>query len=578
MGLIGLVLLVIIILTGGILGIAVYSSNKKSIVGKFFLLTSISILLWNIFGYLGYWTSSDQYITIFFKLNYSAVALCFLSFYYFSVHFPIELKERKLIDFSIYFLGFVFLILSISSNWIIKDVNLLSDGSIKMQTGFLGNYFYLYTFIVTINIIYSYFKRYSSLDSDIKLKVKFFIIGTSLWALFNVIFNIIVSVFGNNYRYTQLGDFSAIFFIGFTAYAILKHQLFNIKVIATETIVVLLSIGLLVETFLSNTVGEGLIKAVVWILATYGGYRLIKSVKLEIQQAEDLRAVTKKLESTNKDLNVANEELKKLDKTKDEFISVASHELNTPLAAIEGYLSMILDEHMAKVDTKAKEYLKRAYQSSKRLAALIMDLLNVSRIEQGRIHLQYVETNICDLIEEVVHELEIKADQKKIKISFACPAKEIPKTWLDQARFHEIITNLTGNAIKFTEKGGVVVSASMKDDKVTICIKDNGIGIAKENLEKLFHKFSQVNREEYEKQGSGLGLYISRSYVELMNGRISAESEGEGKGTSFFVEIPILKKKPFDPNEGEGSVIRSTPDQEVMKQVMQISEKHAIKE
>lgn len=580
MGIVGSVLLVVIIVVAILLGLWIFQANKKNKINQSFFAIAICILLWNVFGYLGYQSTNTEHAVLFFRINYAAVSLYFIAFYFFANFFPIEnLKRSTFLDKVVILSGIFFSAISLLTNFIIKDVIIPGGDKLILKMGILGNIFYIYTFILTIHILFNLFKKNKILPKNDRAKNKYFLIGTLTYAVLNIVFNIIVSVsYQENYKYTQLGDFSAIFFLGFTAYAIMKHQLFNIKVIATESIVILLSLGLLVETFLSRSIGEGAIKAIVWVLATYGGYQLIKSVKKEIKQAEDLRKLTKKLEATNQEVAKANDELTKLDKAKDEFISVASHELNTPLAAIEGYLSMILDEHMAKVDTKAKEYLSRAYQSSKRLAALIMDLLNVSRIEQGRIHLQYQECNISDLLKEVVNELEIKATQKKIELKLNCSKKEFPKSWVDVARVHEIITNLTGNAIKFTEKGTVEVGASVKDGKLTINVKDDGIGIAKENLEKLFHKFSQVKRDEYEKQGSGLGLYISRSYVELMNGKIWAESDGENKGTTFFVELPILKKKPFDPHEGEGSVIRSTPNEEVMKQVMAISEKHAIKE
>jgi len=580
MGIIGLLLLIIIVVVSLLLGLWILLADPRNKINRSFFAVSVCILLWNLFGYLGYRSTLGSEAILFFRINYAAVSLYFIAFYYFTVFFPITIDHRlKYLDKIVVVLGIFFTIVSLFTDLIIKDVTYPAIGKLSLKTGSLGNLFYIFTFILTLYVLFNLIKKYKIISSEQKAKVKYFLVGIITYAFLNVLFNIIVSVsYPDDYKFTQFGDFSAIFFLGFAAYAIMKHQLFNIKVIATEAIVILLSLGLLVEVSLSNGLSEGLIKAIVWILATYGGVQLIKSVRLEIKQKEDLQELTKKLEATNKEVAEANEALKKLDKAKDEFISVASHELNTPLAAIEGYLSMILDEHMAKVDAKATQFLTRAYQSSKRLAALIMDLLNVSRIEQGRIHLQYVETNICDLVDEVVGELKIKADEKKIGIEFACPKDKPPKTWMDGARIHEVITNLTGNAIKFTDKGKVTLTVTADDKNVRVAVKDSGIGIDKEDVEKLFHKFSQVDRMENEHQGTGLGLYISKSYVDMHNGKIWAESEGEGKGTTMLFELPILDKKPLDEHEGEGSVIRSAPDDEVMQQVMAVSKAHEIKE
>ncbi len=244
-------------------------------------------------------------------------------------------------------------------------------------------------------------------------------------------------------------------------------------------------------------------------------------------------------------LKEANEYLTQLDKMKDEFISMASHELNTPLAAIEGYLSMILDEGMGKVDAKSKEYLTRAYDSSKRLANLILDLLNVSRIEQGRLKMKFAQTNMVDLSESVIHELEIKATAKKIYLKVEGDKAKTPLVWCDPDRIREVITNLTGNAIKFTTTGGVTIKISSDPKVVRVTVSDTGKGISKEGQEKLFQKFSQVNRDTDEQQGTGLGLYISKNYVDLHNGKLWVESE-EGKGANFSFELPILDKPPLE--------------------------------
>ncbi len=252
-------------------------------------------------------------------------------------------------------------------------------------------------------------------------------------------------------------------------------------------------------------------------------------------------------------LKDANEYLSQLDKMKDEFISMASHELNTPLAAIEGYLSMILDEHMGgKIDAKTKEYLSRAYDSSKRLAELVLDLLNVSRVEQGRLKMKYSQVNLADLAESVIHELQIKADAKKIYLKLDADKAKLPTTWCDPDRIREVFVNLTGNAIKFTEKGGVTIKIVPGEEKsIRASVTDTGRGIAKDDQKKLFQKFSQIHREVDEHQGTGLGLYISKNFVELHKGQLSVESDA-GKGATFTFDLPIISESP---KEVEGAIL-----------------------
>lgn len=251
-------------------------------------------------------------------------------------------------------------------------------------------------------------------------------------------------------------------------------------------------------------------------------------------------------------LKDANEYLDQLDKMKDEFISMASHELNTPLAAIEGYLSMILDEGMGKIDAQSREYLNRAYASSKRLAELILDLLNVSRIEQGRLKMKFSEVNLAELAQSVIHELQIKADAKKIYLKLEADTAKIPAIWCDPERIREVFVNLTGNALKFTDKGGVTLRVIAGGAGTIRCeVTDTGRGIAKEDQTKLFQKFSQVKREVDEHQGTGLGLYISKNFVDLHKGKLWVESEA-GQGATFIFELPALKEAP---KEVEGAIL-----------------------
>lgn len=204
---------------------------------------------------------------------------------------------------------------------------------------------------------------------------------------------------------------------------------------------------------------------------------------------------------------------------------------------------MILDEGMGKVDDKSREYLNRAYASSKRLADLILDLLNVSRIEQGRLKMRFAQANLVELAESVVHELQIKSDAKKLKLIIDADKSKLPLIWCDPDRIREVFVNLTGNAIKFTEKGTITISIKQEGDKMICSVTDTGRGIALEDQKKLFQKFSQVKREVDEHQGTGLGLYISKNFVELHNGTLSVKS-AEGKGATFTFELPILKEAP----------------------------------
>ncbi len=229
------------------------------------------------------------------------------------------------------------------------------------------------------------------------------------------------------------------------------------------------------------------------------------------------------------------------DQLKSEFVSIASHELLTPTAAIEGYLSMILDEKMAKVDPKAEEYLRKVQSSAHRLSELVSDLLSVSRIEGGRIVINKQPIEVSPVITRVIDEIGVKADQAGIALKYLDPSQRLPKVLADPERVVQVVTNLISNAIKYNKpKGKIEVSASADKKFVTIKVADNGIGIAANHLPHLFEKFYRVHDDSAaaEKVGTGLGLYITRSIVELQGGKIAVESSA-GKGSTFSFTLPL---------------------------------------
>lgn len=234
----------------------------------------------------------------------------------------------------------------------------------------------------------------------------------------------------------------------------------------------------------------------------------------------------------------ANIRLKELDKLKDEFVSIASHELRTPMTAVKSYLWMALNDKQATVDPKLKNYLDIAYHETEQLIKLVQNMLTISRIEGKRLKLDLIQMNIFDIVKHVYDELKIKADEKKI--NFSCiPYPETLMIQGDKDKMEEVFQNIIGNALKFTPDGGsIAISFAKADHHVEVSIKDTGPGISKEDMDKLFTKFGRIEKEEKRTPGTGLGLYISKQIVTLHKGIIKVESE-VGKGTTFIVSLPL---------------------------------------
>lgn len=234
--------------------------------------------------------------------------------------------------------------------------------------------------------------------------------------------------------------------------------------------------------------------------------------------------------------------IKEVDQMKDEFISIASHELRTPVTGIRGYVSMILDGSFGKVSGKMRDSLKMVEGASTRLASLVEDLLNVSRIEQGRLEVKTTAQDANPIIKEIVAELSIQAEQKKLGLKYTPHTEKFPLANIDGERFKQVLINLIGNAIKYTEKGQVNITTAEKDNGkfLEIKIKDTGIGMSAQDRERLFQKFYRVQNEKTKNvTGTGLGLWITKQIIELMKGTIMVDSM-EGVGTQVTLQFPIV--------------------------------------
>ena len=236
--------------------------------------------------------------------------------------------------------------------------------------------------------------------------------------------------------------------------------------------------------------------------------------------------------------------IKEIDKMKDEFISVASHELRTPVTAIRGYASMIADGSMGKVNDKIKQSAKLILHSADRLVVLVGDLLDVSRIEQGRFKMNLHTLNPNQLIREVVEELGVTASKKKIALNYQPYTERLPAVSIDGDRFKQVLINLIGNAIKYTPAGSVDIEVSEinKGKYLEIKIKDTGIGISGKDRARLFEKFYRVSGDKTKNiTGTGLGLWITKQIVEMMNASIEVESI-EDVGTQVILQFSIIRQ------------------------------------
>ena len=255
-----------------------------------------------------------------------------------------------------------------------------------------------------------------------------------------------------------------------------------------------------------------------------------------------------------------------------EFISTASHEMRTPVASIEGYLGLALNPATAHIDEKARDFITKAHKSAQHLGRLFQDLLDISKVEDGRMKNNPKIINVNEFLKDIFDGLATKASEKQLNYIFMPDIIDEGKEKslqpifyanIDPDHFREVVSNLIENAIKYTPSGEVVVNVTGDDKQISVSVKDSGIGIPAEDIPHLFQKFYRVdNSDTREIGGTGLGLYLSRRLAEAMSGNLRVESKYK-EGSTFYLEIPRMNsseaKQRLESAEIEGSK-DSTPD------------------
>ncbi len=249
----------------------------------------------------------------------------------------------------------------------------------------------------------------------------------------------------------------------------------------------------------------------------------------------------KKIDNATKELKESNDKLKALDEAKDEFVSMASHQLRTPLTSIKGYISMVLEGDAGKISETQAKMLGQAFFSSQRMVYLISDLLNVSRLKTGKFIIESKPVYLPDIVESEITQLIEGANTKNLTLSFTKP-KQFPTLLLDEMKLRQVIMNFSDNAIYYTPSGGKITIALKETPKsVEFTVKDSGIGVPKEQQHKLFVKFYRAdNARKARPDGTGLGLFMAKKVIIAQGGSMIFEST-EGKGSTFGFSFPKEK-------------------------------------
>ena len=447
-------------------------------------------------------------------------------------------SEKFFVRMPLYIIPFILTMLVFFSNFILAGYEILQGGVINPLFGsgeIVYNTLVASAPFIGISLI---FWKYKKASKEERSKFIYLLIGLFLSLGTAVISNILLANYiqnSPNYGlYSRFGAFSIIFLVLFTGYSIIKHGLLNVKVIATELLSFAILVISFVQIFTATNLVHTIFQSIVFLVLLIIVVLLVRSVENEVNRKEELQVMADKLAQ-------ANDQLRKLDNAKTEFISIASHQLRTPLTSVKGFISLIIEGSYGEINDGVRDALTKVYASSERLIQLVEDLLNVSRIESGRMQFTFEKAEVDGMMKELYDNFMLVAKNKDLYLDLKLPENGLPEITMDPGKIREVISNFTDNALKYTEKGGVTMKAEeTKDRTVKITISDTGIGVPADEMQYLFKKFSRgKDTGRLHASGTGLGLYVGKNIVDAHHGRVWVESDGEGKGSRFIIELPI---------------------------------------
>jgi signal transduction histidine kinase len=497
---------------------------------NYFLLGFItSILLWTLATLL-FLTTTGPWILISAKLIYIFGAYLPLFNILFSQTLVTKEIRPSYTRFQIVLFVAVPILMSIMVLFpgaVVKDV-ILNPNAREIIHGPLYVIFALFQGIYFSGAFWSMYRIYTKLKGIEKKQFGIVFSSIALSTIAAFIVSLIMPISGN-FTLFWAGSFFSGYTLVMITYAIVRYGLFNIKIVATEFITIATWFLLFAKIFFNTNMTGVIVDLVVLILIIIGGVFTIKAVQKEM--------------ALNDRLNLTNIQLKELDEKKTEFMSLATHQLRTPLTAMRGYSSMILDGTFGKEQNPdIQEAVSKIERSTTDLAMIVEDYLNISLIEQGRMQYNFVKLDVTTILKSIITDMKSTIDRHGLTIIIATDGAPEYTINADTGKIRQVFSNIIDNAIKYTPAGHIDIFISKTEKgKVLVKIEDTGVGIGKEVLPTLFNKYVRApDASKVNILGTGLGLYVAGEILKAHSGRAWGESAGVGKGSRFFVELDLV--------------------------------------
>ena len=534
----------IVLAANGILGFTVFLSNNRSITNRAFFVFVISTIPWGILNYFIFQpVQKDLAIWILRAHVFFSVLYCFFLFRLFFV-FPNEKKSFPRFYYFFIVPVVIFVAGLTLSPFVFKEIVQFSitGGIARVDNGQGIIIFGITVVSLILYSIYLVLKKLIKLNSIYKSQVKLLLAGVVVTFSLHILFNFLFPVLLDNSKFSPFGSFFIFPFIIFTSYAILRHKLFNVRVASTALLVFALSIVSFIEVTQADNLVFIIYRSAILFFILVFGIILIRSVLREVRQREQITKMAQDVRRAYEIEKKAKEQLEQLDKIKDQFLMTTQHNLRTPLTSIMGYTDLLLNGDFGKQNKKTTEVIKKFQILTGGMIKMVNDFLDMAQFQLGRSVVDLKPgVDLVKILEDIILELGFKAESKNIHLNFQKISDKI-EVKADREKLKAALFNIVDNSIKYTQEGSVDVVVK-KQDKITISVTDTGIGIAKDRLDTIFEKM--FDRGEEAKKittvGTGIGLYLSGQIIRAHNGKVWVKSDGEQKGSVFYVQLPLAK-------------------------------------
>lgn len=504
-----------------LIGFFVYFKNRQLLLGRILLALSIVFSIWVSLN-LVIWTNYDKGGVIMFAwapIELFSILLFFIAFYF--VYVFIEGKDISL--------KWKFLSVVLISPIIIFAPTIFNLEGYDIQECIAiegGLYIYyvgaLKIFLASLTTLFALYKLF--INKKKRLQIALLTLGIGIF-LYSRLIAGYISEQTFDYRYELYGLFGMIVFVGILAYLIVKYQEFNIKLIAAQALVTTLVMLVGAQFFFVRNPINIVLTAVTLLLVLFFGYFLVKSAKREVEQRE-------KIEKLAKELKIAN-------KSQEELLRFITHQIKGFLTKSRNIFAEMMEGTFGPISGDIKNIAEQGLKINTDGVNTVQTILNAANIRTGKLSYNMAPIDLRDIIQKSFEKNRKSAESKGLNFVLNIGESSEYKIKGDENQLSEAFSNLIDNSIKYTPKGEVKVSLIKSDNKIRFSVKDTGIGIAPEDKSKLFTEGGRAkNALEVNVDSTGFGLYIVKNIIEAHNGRVWVESEGEGKGSEFIVEVP----------------------------------------